>query len=294
MTAAGRAIVLGAPRSGTTFLMRCLDAVPGAECVTGNLFPIGVLHLAAQRGGSELDEVLDRSFRRALDDYLESGDYRSRVGAMRKWWVAGRRPGELRGAIEGTRTESTLIYKEPFLAFAPELSFAASPDSRVVYLLRDGRDVADSLIRSYDVLSDERLATLDSNEAPIGRWMSRGLYVPWWVEPGEEERFADASPYSRALWMWKEMNLRCQAFLGRPEVRDSGRVLTVRYEDLIGDPVNEGERIADHFGLLVTRRVRRRLEEAHAGSVGIHRRLDGREIEAAEQVAGPVLASLGY
>jgi hypothetical protein len=290
----GRGVVLGAPRSGTTYLMRCLDAVPDAEGVTGNLFPIAFLHLAANPPSEEMRALLGRAFRGALSDYAESAVVQSRAAALRKWWLASRRPDRLRDAARGVRRERVLVYKEPFLSFAPELAWEALPQCRVVYLIRDGRDVADSLVRSYGVLSDERLASLDSNEAPIGRRWRGGLCVPWWVREGEEDEFVAADPYARAIWMWREMVARCEALSERPDVRSSGRLLTVRYEDLVSDPLGQGEAIVAHLGGRMTNRVRERLAEAHSGSIGIHEHRDRASLVAAEAVAEEQLTKLGY
>ena len=116
--------MLGAPRSGTTFLMGVLGADPALECVSGNLLPVGIAHLAAQDLPESVREGLQRSFRGALADYLTTGLYRSRVRCVAE--VVGRRqaarPGSGR-AIEGRRVERMLVYKEPFLAFAPELAY---------------------------------------------------------------------------------------------------------------------------------------------------------------------------
>src|SRR5271168_635601 len=77
------AIVLGAPRSGTTFLMSALSAHPALECVSGNLLPVGIAHLGAQDLPDEMREALQRSFRGALDDYLATSLYHARTAAVR-------------------------------------------------------------------------------------------------------------------------------------------------------------------------------------------------------------------
>lgn len=287
------AVVFGAPRSGTTFLMGVLDGLPEVEGVTGNLFPIALAHLAAQPPEAETKAVLERGLRGALRDYADSAVYRSRPAALRKWWLASRRPRALRAAARGTRVERLLAYKEPFLSFAPELAFDALPDSRLVYLVRDGRDVADSMVRKYDVLSNAKLADLETNEAPLGRRHGE-IHVPWWVAAGEEDEFAAADQYVRAIWLWREMNVRCQALLNRADVRASGRVLTLRYEELMADPVGQGRLVTDHLGVPLSCPARRHLERAHTRSLGIHRRRDATSVRLAEQLAANQLTRLGY
>lgn len=288
-----RGIVFGVPRSGTTFLMRFLDASPEAECVTGNLLPIGVAHLAAQPVGAEVLETLRRSFRGSLAEYLTTAAYLSRSAALRKWWAASRRPAELPTAARGTRVETSLIYKEPFLAFAPDLAYEAFPESPLVYIFRDGRDVAESLVRTYEVLTDEKLTSLETNEVVIGR-RAGDRYVPWWVADDDEEVFLEGSTYVRAILMWRAMVRRCADLLDRPDVVASKRILPVRYEDLVRDPVREGERIAAHLGREMNKRMREQLETAHVRSVGKQGRHEGAEAAEAERLAGAELVALGY
>ncbi|MGH2863764.1 MAG: sulfotransferase [Solirubrobacteraceae bacterium] len=289
----GRVVVFGAPRSGTTFLMSVLNGDPALECVSGNLLPVGIAHLAAQELPQEVRDALERSFRGALDDYLSTSLYHARSAALRKWVAAGRRPSTLVSAIRGSRVEEALVYKEPFLAFAPELAYRGVPGARLLYLYRDGRDVADSLVRTYDVLSDAKLASLETNEVHLGRRVGE-LWVPWWVSDGETESFLDATPYLRAVWMWREMVRRCASFLARSEVRASGRVLAVRYESLIEDPLEQGQLLLGHLGRQLTPTIRKRLLGAHPHSVGIHRRREPAENTAAERLAGVELQALGY
>jgi hypothetical protein len=290
-----RAVVLGAPRSGTTFLMSALGRLPGAECVSGNLLPVGIAHLAAQDLDARVRDALERSFRVGLGDYLTTSLYHARSAALRKWWACGRQPATLTTAIKGGRIERMLIYKEPFLAFAPGYTYRALPNARLLYLFRDGRDVADSLVRTYDVLTDEKLSGLESDEVQMGRRLG-DRYVPWWVGDGQGdgERFLAASPYLRAVWMWREMVRRCGEFFDDGEVTASGRVLRVRYEDLIGDPVTQGNAIVEHLGLEMTATMRKQLAGAHPRSIGIHQRRDRAEIAEAELLAGAELAALGY
>src|SRR5205823_5853883 len=184
-------------------------------------------------------------------------------------------------------------YKEPFLSFSPSYAYDALPGARLIYICRDGRDVADSLVRTYDILTDEKLTQLTTNEAPLGHARDN-RYVPWWVDEADDDAFLAASPYVRAIWMWREMVRRCHNFLSQPEVVASGRVLNVRYDELVEAPIRVGAQIAEHVGGPLTKRMLKRLAEAHTDSIGIHLRRDRTEIRQAEVVAATELNLLGY
>jgi hypothetical protein len=283
------AAVLGAPRSGTTFLMRFIDTMPRTEAVSGNLLPTLIPHLVNQELPESAQAALRWAFQRALDDYLESGLFNSRTAVLRKALVA-RLPLV---SVDGrARSLQLIVYKEPFLAFAPAYTLDALPGARLINIVRDGRDVANSLVRSYDVLTDEKLR-LRTTESPLYRDLD-GRPVPWWVAEGREREFLDATPYVRSIWMWSEMVGRCRRCFAEPAVAASGRVLRVAYEQLIADPTGESERIADHLGIPMTKRMRRQAAAASDSSVGSHRRRDPGEVAEAERVAGDELRANGY
>ena len=75
------------------------------------------------------------------------------------------------------------MYKEPLFSLAPEFVFDALPEAKIIYIFRDGRDIANSLVASYDVLTDQELTHLQSSEMQSGRSYDH-RYVPWWVAEG--------------------------------------------------------------------------------------------------------------
>jgi len=288
-------IVLGCPRSGTTYLSRLLKTIPEFECMIGTLLPIAVPHVVNQPLSSEVYDALAIGFERSLDDYLHSGRYHSRAAAVQKWFNT---PTGLWGfirALQGKRDmPARMIYKEPMLAFAPRFVLDAFPEGKILHIYRDGRDCANSLVRSYDVLTDERLRSLQGSEMRIGRPYD-DRYVPWWVEEGRDAEFIQSTPYVRSIWMWKTMVRRCYTVLHDDDTQRRHDIMTVRYEDLVSNPEEHGRAIVDFFGGKPTRALDRLLARARTSSIGKHQRHQTAEdIASAERIAGPELSLFGY
>lgn len=283
---------MGCPRSGTTFLMDALAAMPESESVIGRIYPLQIAHIVNQPISEDVRQALAYGLEFSLDSYLDHvKSHRSH--AVEQWLRRQMGSGELLRALRHKREIRQLIYKEPFLAFAPEFIYNTLPECRLINIYRDGRDCADSLIRTYDVLSDSKLESLRSAEVVFGRKVDH-RYVPWWVEDGCEQEFLACSPYVRAVWMWKEMVKRCHDFFSQPEVEKSGRVMLLKYENLMNDPERWGRRVADHLEGKFSKQVRQRFNGAHARSVGIFRRRSKEEIMEANRIAAHELELYGY
>ena len=276
-------IVLGCPRSGTTFLMKCLDALPDSEVVSGILLPSAIPHIVNHALSPEIYEALSSGFKLSLKGYLDS-IREARVPSIARWFRGCMDTQELIQALQSKRTIKRMVYKEPFLSFAPEFTYNALPNCRIVHICRDGRDSADSQVRTYDVLTDESLKHLRHTEMILGRKYDHH-YIPWWVEEGREAEFLGCTPYVRAIWMWKEMVRRCHDFFSRPEIAASGRIMLVKYEDLVSDPLKYGESVVEHFGCKMNNRLRTAFQQASTQSIGVYRRRDAKEIEIAEKIA---------
>ena len=288
-----QAVVLGVPRSGTTYLMRLLNTLPNSECLIGTLLSSSIPQIVRQEIPEEIYNSLAVGFERSIDAYLHSGRYLSRAAALQKWFNAPNGLTGLLRAMKGKRSTKRMIYKEPFLTFSPDFVDAALPGAKVIYIYRDGRDVANSLVRTYDVLTDESLQDLQSSEMRLGRKYDH-RYVPWWVDPGEEEQFLNSTPYVRAIWMWKYMVGFCRSYYDTPETRQSGRVLFIKYEDLMQHPFEFGMAILNHLEEESNPAYKKMLRKAHPHSIGKHKKRDPKEIQTAEALVAEELRYYGY
>lgn len=271
----GLVLVMGCPRSGTTFLLQCLSALPRALARSGILVPERLCHVvgAAPDGDARTEDIL-WSFRDSLWKTFVSGitsrsfharDARRhpRRSAAALAVLAGRREVELERYV--------LAYKEPFMTFAAERLAAHFRGARILHLIRDGRDCADSLDRAYgSALSDEVLrADADlwrrvGSEIGVARRFGASM-IPWWVSAGREEEFLSASRPERYLWLWHAAVER-----GRGAGAVAGeRYLEVRYEDLCRDPRATGDAIREFLDVPASRRFDRALTRARTTSVGI-------------------------
>jgi hypothetical protein len=169
----------------------------------------------------------------------------------------------------------------------------ALPDAKIIYIYRDGRDVANSLVQTYNVLSDEALTHLRSTEMRFGRRYDE-RYVPWWVDEGKEEEFISATQYGRAIWMWNYMVRRCGAFFESISTAASDRVLCIRYEELVESPDTWGNAVCEHLNRSRTHAMTRRLGYARTTSVGKHRQRPESIVDEMESIGAEGLKDLGY
>ena len=184
--------------------------------------------------------------------------------------------------------EPLILIKEPNGSHAAELVADLLPSSRLIFLLRDGRDVVDSMI---DADSDGGWRTRTEGVVPLRT---------------ETERLEGVRRQAH-LWLVRTIaTQRAAAAFGRE------RAITVRYEELLADTERELARLdawlgirrderqiraavrSNRFGSL-RNRLRGRRKGIRAASPGLWRQnLTPAEQRAMDEIIGPKLRELGY
>jgi hypothetical protein len=236
--------VVGSPRSGTTFLAGAIGSIPGFVDL-GEVAPVkaAVAELAAlppQEAASQLRRILAVSRRMGL------------VGSVRP------------------------VEQTPEMAFLVPAITRAYPEARVVHMVRDGRDVACSLLEKPWL----RRQQTEADDAGV----PYGAHARFWVEPERRAEFEAASDARRAAWVWR-------SYLAAAR---QGDPLELRYEDVATDPARVAAGLARHLGVPAEPLVSA-LGRAHAESVGRYRTdLTAEQLADVEDEAGPLLHELGY
>lgn len=246
--------VLGSPRSGTTVTAEAIGDVAGFI---------------------DLGEV--NRYKRAVPDlYAARIDRRGEVVAeIRRILRTAQR---LSGGVGLRPVEQT-----PESSFLVDELAAAFPDARFVHLVRDGRDVATSLLEA-GWLGDRALGRDDAG-------LATGGHARFWVEAGQEGAFEAASEIRRCGWAWRRYEQAASVALAR---LDPTRVVTIRYEELAADPGTVATMLADRLGGERAAFVRS-FARIHRSSVGRHRKvLGGQQLEELLTEVGELLELLDY
>jgi hypothetical protein len=252
--------VVGAPRSGTTFLGDSIGALPS---VSYHFEPIATKAAARYVFDASWGERRARAF------------YRSTYG----WLLRQHLDADLR-FVEKTPQNSFVV---PFLA-------RAFPDAQFIHIIRDGRDVA----LSYSKEPWLQAASLGSDRWEPGgyRW---GPYARFWVERERVDEFESTSDLHRCIWAWRRFT---EAALAAGADLSSAHYLELRYEDVVTEPGAAAELLLEflgEYGQDARTALQRALSGARPGSVGRWRNeLTTQMRETVEREAGTLLVNLGY
>ena len=265
--------MVGSPRSGSTWLLRLLvypwgvgqtptgidpsrwlPAGPDAVPVNESYLP---LHLGPLRDVTVAPEEVD-SARLLLNDqrqadpsYFFSNEYRDVWSEGVRRLTLERFGAQVDRAVEQHgMTDPLVLIKEPNGSHAADVVARLLPRCRMIFLLRDGRDVVDSMLEA---------------DSP-GGWRTNNEGVRVLATP--EDRL-EAIRRQAYLWLVRTVSVeRACAALG-PD-----RWIQVRYEDLLADTEGQLARLQGWLG--ITRTPKQVARAAHANRFGsVRNRLRG-------------------
>jgi len=237
--------VVGSPRSGTTFLAGAVGAQPG---------------------------------------FVDLGEVKPLKANVDRWMSLGEEEAarELRSTVERVRRLAFVrdlrpVEQTPELSFVVGAAVRAYPQSTVLHIIRDGRDVVCSLLAK---------GWLREREGHDDTRKAFGVHPRAWVEPERRDEFTRAREAARAAWAWRRY---ASAARTAP-----AHTLEVRYEDVAADPGAAATLIAARLetdpGPLAEA-----LAAVHSRSVGRWRRdLTAEQVADVEREAGTLLRELGY
>lgn len=239
--------VVGSPRSGTSFLARAIGSLPGFV----DLGEVAPLKAAIPALYGEAEEDAATRIRHIL-------------AVTRRLALIGNRR-----SVEQT-PETVFVSRAAALAF---------PEARFVHIVRDGRDVACSLLERGWL----RAGWGGGDDA--GRPYGAG--VRFWVERERRDEFVEASDARRAAWAWRR-------YVSASRDVPAPRLHELRYETLTNDPDGTARDLAAFLGAPATD-LALALRAARDTSVGRWaRELSTADLTEIEDECGDVLRDLGY
>jgi hypothetical protein len=251
--------IIGAPRSGTTFLGSCLGRLP------------------------EVSYHFEPRLTKAAAQYVYEGSWSERSSATVFRVSYG---ALLLATLEGGRRFAD---KNPENSFLVPFLAAMFPSAQFVHIVRDGRDAAVSHAEK------PWLAAASAGSGRLGHARQPfGPHARWWVEPDRSEEFATVPDIVRTAWCWRRFT---EAALDGLATLPAERAVEVRYEAVVADPATATEVLADFLGTSPAGRdaLRGGLAGARPGSVGRWRNaLSQQQVASVEREIGPMLARLGY
>jgi len=274
--------ILGSPRSGSTWLMYLLEEPPRIAALQE---PLIGMHLGLFASYSDSEGALPSSTR--MRDLRKDDRYFFSENHVADWGPPLRKLILKRFARNASRRTRYLIVQEPNGSEGADLLMEVLPRSYLLFLVRDGRDVVDSVLDAYQP----------------GSWLDEAFGVGHDLADGARDRLIKREAQR---WAARTEIVRRAYEQHRPDRR-----LLVRYEDLLADTSTEVTAIYSWLGLEPPADLDERVK-AHAFSSlpdattgpgkfqraatpGLWRNnFNPEEQDYCEQVMGPMLRTLGY
>ena len=283
--------LFGSPRSGSTWLMRMAAQHPSIEVMNEPTIGYHLSPFLSNEPGYSAEDLDLRTF--TVRRVMEGSPERFFSAKYADVWVPGLRrllndrlTAHLDGEVDGSASgDALLLVKEPNGSQSADVIMRAQPEARLLFLLRDGRDVVDSELASF----------------LVGGWLERNFAHMRGV--AEEQRL-DFVIDSAHQWLWRTEVVEA-AF-----AEHRGPKHMLRYEHLLREPERHLDDLFSwlqvplertdlaaiverfDFRLLPERGPQRQQRSATPGAWRENLRPDERA--AVERILGSKLRELGY
>ncbi|MEM9400825.1 MAG: sulfotransferase [Verrucomicrobiota bacterium] len=252
--------IIGAPRSGTTFLGESLSSIPE---ISYHHEPIATKFAARYVYEKKWDFEKAKSFYRRVYSLL---------------------------MMQHLDADLCFAEKTPRNCFLIDFLAWAFPDSQFIHIIRDGRDVA---------LSHSKKPWLQAAQATSGKIEPGGYpYGPsprFWVETGRENEFESTSDIHRCIWSWRRFTESALASISQ---LPPNRYHELRYESLVNAPSKEAECLLDFLSINSPQSrslFLQAIAQASPSSVGQwQKELSSEQLEKIDLEAGSLLRQLNY
>lgn len=283
----GAPFVVGATRSGTTLLRLMLDAHPGIAIPSETHF-IPELVAAREKHGASREQMLE-----LLTSHRRWGDFTIEPGELAERWaridpLSG--PDAVRAffglyAEKQGKPEARWGDKTPGYVKSMREIQGYLPEARFVHLIRDGRDVALSVLeQSWGPQSIE--AAAEKWRSRVNRGRSQAPYLGFYIEVRFEDLVLETERELRRICEFIEIDFD-DRMLGYHEtaeqrLQEKARALPRAH----GEAQSAEKRLASHA---------KTFEPPNPALIGTWReRMDAADRAAYEALAGDLLTELGY
>lgn len=253
--------IIGSGRSGTTFLGSCLGELPEYSY--------------------HFEPVITKASARYIYEKQWSVESAMRFYRMTYSWL-------MRLHFDA---DLTFAEKTPRNSFIIPFLHKTFPDAKFVHIIRDGKDVALSLLKKPWYRADSE--DLDLSE-PGG--YKYGPYARFWVEKERVHEFEATSDIHRCIWLWRRY---IESILTNANYLPASQYYELRYEELVANPANEAKYLLDFLEIssMKSRNLFQKTIELRASldSVGKWKfELSSEQLRKIEKEAGDWLNYLGY
>lgn len=283
--------LFGSPRSGSTWLVRMVDQHPSIAFMDEPTVGYHLSPFLSNEPGYNAEDLDLSTF--TIRRVMEDAPHRFFSEKYADVWVPGLRRllnDRLLAHLERevgapAPSDALLLVKEPNGSQSADVIMRAQPTARLLFLLRDGRDVVDSELASF----------------AVGGWQERRFaHMRGIAEEGRLD-FVTNSAYQ---WLWRTEVVRT-AFASH-----RGPKHMLRYEDLLREPARHLAEIFEWLGVPLERTEVESVIDRHAferlrvrGADKFNRtatpgawreNLRPDERAAVERILRPKLRALGY